>query len=151
MRKFLKEYNNPEEGRINYKLINREYDGDLVNYIIDSCKSLEVLENIEFIGYKVVTNEADINTSQYIDQKARGKKENKAIKYMYMHDNRNAELVLRFKLTCKGEEKIIQKNILIPIPDEDGYYTVKGNRYFLLWQIVDNSTLKLLGSSYSNI
>jgi len=140
MRKFLQAYNNPNEDQINFDLINRIEDGQLVDYIIDCCKSLEVLEYIKFKGYELITNEADINTSEYIDQRARGKKESKSTKYMYMYDNRNAELRLTFDLKCGDEEETITKKILIPIPDDDGYYTVKGNKYFLLWQIVDNST-----------
>lgn len=141
MRKFLKEYHNPEEERINFDLINRVNDGELVDYIVECCKSLEVLEYIKFKGYELITNEADINTSEYIDQRARGKKDSKATKYMYMYDNRNAELRLTFELTCGDEQETITKKILIPFPDDDGYYTIKGNKYFLLWQIVDNSTL----------
>lgn len=140
MRKFLKEYNNPEEERINFDLINRVNDCELVDYIVECCKSLEVLEYIKFKGYELITNEADINTSEYIDQRARGKRDSKATKYMYMYDNRNAELRLTFELTCGDETETITKKILIPFPDNNGYYTVKGNKYFLLWQIVDNST-----------
>ena len=51
MQKFIKEYRNKNEDRFNYSLINREYDDDLVEYIIDCCKSLEVLEYIKFLGY----------------------------------------------------------------------------------------------------
>ena len=141
MRKFIRQYKNPNESLINTKLIDREYDDDLVSYIVDSCKSLEVLSYIEFLGYEYITNEADINTSEYIDARNRGtKKKNEQTKYMHMHDSRCGELRLRFKLECNGESEILTKNILIPIPDKNMYYTIKGNQYLLMYQIVDNST-----------
>ena len=141
MKKFLKTYKNTVEDRINYGLINREYDDDLVHYIVDCCKSLEVLRNIKFLGYEYITNEADINTSEYIDAKARGKgKKKDPTRYMYIQDSRYAELRLKFQLECNDETDIITKKILIPVPDEKNYYTIKGNQYVLFYQIVDNST-----------
>lgn len=141
MKKFIKTYTNPNEERFNYPLINREYDDDLVSYIIDCCKSLEVLENIKFIGYEYVTDEASINTSEYIDAKSRTRsKKNDPVKYMYMQDSRYGELRLKFKLHCAGESKTITKKLLIPVPDDDLYYTIKGNKYFLLYQIVDSAS-----------
>ena len=138
MKKFIKHYINKNEERFNYPLINREYDDNLVDYIVDCCKSLEVLEYIKFIGYEYVTNESEINTSEYIDARSRTKpKKNDATKYMYIQDSRYAELRLKFKLECGGESKTITKKLLIPIPDDNLYYTIKGNKYFLLYQVVD--------------
>ena len=138
MKKFIKNYVNKNEERFNYPLINRECDDDLVDYIVDCCKSLEVLEYIKFIGYEYVTNESEINTSEYIDARSRTKpKKNDTTKYMYIQDSRYAELRLKFKLECGGESKVITKKLLIPIPDDNLYYTIKGNKYFLLYQVVD--------------
>ena len=141
MRNFIRHYKNPNEDLINKKLISREYDDNLVSYIVDACKSLEVLSYIEFLGYEYIENEADINTSEYINARMRGnKKKNDPTKYMYMHDSRCGELRLKFKLDCNGDCEIITKNILIPIIDRNMYYTIKGNKYLLMYQIVDNST-----------
>lgn len=141
MKKFLKKYKNPNEARLNHDVIDRKADEDLVSYIVDACKSLEIIQYIEFLGYDYVTNEADINTSEYINAKSR-QKNKKADKseYMYLRDSRYAELRLKFKLDFKGEVKYIVKKILVPIPDDNNYYTIKGNKYFLMYQIVDNST-----------
>lgn len=140
MKKFLKYYDNPEESRFNFGLMNRVYDRPLPEYIDDCCKSLEVLEAIKFTGSELIVNESDINTSEYITQRARGKKDVKTSKYMYLHDSRCAEMRLHFNLSINNESEDIVKKILIPMPDDNGYYTIKGNKYFLLWQIVDNST-----------
>lgn len=141
MRGFIRNYENPNEKLINKKLISREYDDDLVEYVVDSCKSLGVLSFIEFLDYEYITDPTKINTSNYIDAKSRGpKKKNDPTRYMYMHDSRCGELRVRFKLECNDECEIITKNILIPIPDRNMYYTIKGNKYLLMYQIVDNST-----------
>lgn len=141
MKKFLQYYKNPNEERINYGLINRQYDDDIVDYIVDCCKSLEVLQYVEFLGYEHIVDEASINTSEYIDAKTRTKtKKNDPTRYMYLQDNRHTELRLKFRLSCNDETEVITKKILVPIPDDLMYYTIKGNRYFLMYQVVDNST-----------
>jgi hypothetical protein len=35
---------------------------------------------------------------------------------------------------------MLVKKLLIPVPDENNYYTIKGKKYFLLYQLVDSST-----------
>lgn len=141
MKKFLRNYKNPASDKINHKLINREYDGSIVEYIIGCCKSLEVLDCIKFTGYQYITDESKIDTSEYISKKARGKNKNKKItRYMYLEDSRYAELRVKFHLSCNGEEEDIVKKILVPVPNSNNYYTIKGNKYFLMYQIVDNST-----------
>lgn len=144
MREFLKEYSNsnPNKDRLNYGLINKTYDKPLIEYINDSAKSLEVIKNIEFLGSRFVEYESDIDMSKYERRrKSKDKKKNKQeIKYMSIDDSRVAELILKFRITYKGEVEIIEKPILIPMPDEYGYYQIKGKRYILMYQLVDAST-----------
>lgn len=139
MIEFIKDYLNPNEERINTPLMNREYDDNLVEYIINSCKSLEALDEIEFLGYDLITDEKMIDMNDYITTRKKTRKKTD-IKYMYMQDSRYMELRLRFKLTCKDDMDIITKKLLVPIPDDNGYYTIKGKKYFLLYQLVDAST-----------
>ena len=133
MKKFIHKYKNPNSDRINYPLINRECDGNIVDYIVDSCKSLEVLEYIKFMGYTYNDDEGSVDTSEYITAKARSKMKNTRIKrYMLLDDSRYGELKLAFHIECNGESKDIVKKILIPIPDRDNYYLIKGTRYILM-------------------
>ena len=143
MREFLKEYSNsnPNKNRLNYGLINKTYDKPLIEYINDSAKSLEVIKNIEFLGSRFVEYESDIDMSKYERRrKSKDKKNKQEIKYMSIDDSRVAELILKFRITYKGESEIIEKPILIPMPDEYGYYQIKGKRYILMYQLVDAST-----------
>lgn len=143
MREFLKEYSNsnPNKDRLNYGLINKTYDKPLIEYINDSAKSLEVIKNIEFLGSRFVEYESDIDMSKYERRrKSKDKKNKQEIKYMSIDDSRVAELILKFRITFRGESEIIEKPILIPMPDEYGYYQIKGKRYILMYQLVDAST-----------
>lgn len=139
MRDFLKQYENPNEHRLNFGLMNREYDVDLIEHIAASCKSLEVLKYVEFIGYDYISDEKLIDLNDYITTRRKSKKKVDT-KYMYLQDSRYVELRLKFRLNCKGEKAIVEKKILLPVPDENGYYTIKGKKYFLLYQLVDSST-----------
>lgn len=139
MKDFIKTYKNDNENRINFDLINRVNDDELVEYLVNSCKSLEVLKNIKFLGYEYITDESKIDINDYMSTRKKSKKKSDT-KYMYLQDSRYGELKLRFRLTCKDDETIITKKLLVPIPDENGYYTIKGKKYFLLYQMVDSST-----------
>lgn len=139
MRKFISQYENPFESKVNLGLINREYDEDLVHHIVDTCKSLSVVEYIEFLDYQHITSEKDIDLNNYIRTRKKGKKA-QAQKFKQLHDSRYSELIFRFRLTCKGESEIIEKRMLIPATDELGYYTINGKRFFLIYQLVDSST-----------
>lgn len=145
MRKFLKEYKNPNESRINFGLLNRTNDDALEHHIIRSFKSLEILKNIKLLGYEHITDPKDIDLNDYIvtrksKDKSKKKSKQQEVSYMHMKDSRESELRLKFKLSCHGESKIIEKRILIPVTDEDGYLHISGQKYFLLFQLVDSST-----------
>jgi hypothetical protein len=139
LKKFLSIYNNPNEERINYGIMNKSYDDSLITYIVDACKSLEVLKYIKFVGYKVIDDESKIDFNYYIKSRKR-KKGDDGIKYLMLEDSRYGEVILKFEIDCKGEKKKITKKILFPKADENGYYLIKGKKYFLLYQLVDNST-----------
>ena len=140
MKDFIKTYKNPNKDKINYDLINRKCDKPLIEYIADSAKSLEVLKNIEFIGYKFKYYESEIDDNKYNKTRKSRSKKKENYKFMIMEESRVGELVLKFKITFKGESEIIEKPILVPIPDDDGTYTIKGKRYILMYQMVDAST-----------
>jgi hypothetical protein len=139
MKKFIATYNNPNAERINFGIMNKSYDESLVTYIVDTCKSLEVLKYIKFSRYEYISDEHLIDFNNYIKSR-RTKNKKDLTKYMLMKDSRYGELILEFDINCKGESKKISKRILVPKADDNGYYLIKGKKYFLLYQLVDNST-----------
>lgn len=142
MKEFMKEYSNsnPNNNRLNYGLINKEYDKPLIEYINDSAKSLEVIKNIQFLGSRFVKYESEIDMNKYEKRRKVDNKNKEEIKYTSIEDSRVGELILKFKITFKGKSEIIEKPILVPLPDEYGYYQIKGKKYILMYQLVDAST-----------
>jgi hypothetical protein len=119
--------------------MERLHDEDLIQYLVNSCKSLEVLKYVKFLGYEYVDDETKIDINEYMTTRKKSKKKTDT-KYMYLQDSRYGELRLKFHLNCKDESTILVKKLLVPVPDDDGYYTIKGKKYFLLYQLVDSST-----------
>jgi hypothetical protein len=119
--------------------MNRDNDDELVEYLVSSCKSLEVLKYIKFLGYEFNSDESKIDINDYITTRKKSKKKD-TTKFMYLQDSRFGELKLKFQITCKGETVTKVKKLLVPIADENGYYTIKGKKYFLSYQLVDAST-----------
>ena len=140
MKKFIHNFENSEEKNLNIALIKRQSEEDLITFIVDIYKSLEVTQYVTFIDYKVIYDESKIDFNKYITTRKKIKKKDKNLKHQYIHPDRCIELVLKFQIHVKEDSAIIQKSILIPKLDEDNYYTIRGKRYFLLYQLVDNST-----------
>ena len=147
MKEFLKYYKNPNEELINYDLIDRkDMDEVMISYIVNACKSLEVCKNIRFLGYKINTDESNINPESYVTK--RGSASSKQQKYIFINENRNIELILEFKLsafdkkTNKEQKLIINKKLLVPKVNSRGYYTIRGKEHYLIYQLLESSTYK---------
>ena len=151
MYKMLSEYTRTFDEKLNLPLINRELDKDLHLYVYETIKSLEVFECVKILGYTYNDKESDIRMQEY--QRTRmlgGKKvQEDPVHIMHIPENRVGELSIHYELsidvkqddgTTKLMTKRYTKNILIPLKDEDGYYTLKGKRYILMYQLVDSTT-----------
>lgn len=122
------------------KLIKRDYDESLVDFIVEVFKSLESIPCIKFLGYDVEYDESKIPFFKYITSRKKTKKKEKGQKYHYIKYDRACQLSMRFMITVHDETKVIKKSILVPTFDKNKYLTLKGNKYFLLYQLVDSST-----------
>ena len=151
MYKFLSDYCRTFDDKLNLPLINRELDKDLYLYVYETIKSLEVFECIKILGYTYIDKENDIKMQEY--QRTRmvgGKKvQEDPVQIMNIPESRCGQLSIHYELsidvkqedgTVKMMTKRYTKNILIPLKDEDGYYTLKGKRYILMYQLVDSTT-----------
>lgn len=151
MIKMLSDYSRTFDEKLNLPLINRELDKDLYLYVYETIKSLEVFECVKILGYTYNDKENDIRMQEY--QRTRmlgGKKvQEDPVHIMHIPENRVGELSIHYELsidvkqddgTTKLMTKRYTKNILIPLKDGDGYYTLKGKRYILMYQLVDSTT-----------
>ena len=140
MKKFLAKFKNENEDKLNLKLINREYEESLVEFVLDVFRSLESIKFIKFLRYEVEYDEDKINYAKYITSRKKKKKKEKNVKYHYIKTDRTFELTMWFEITVKDQSKIIKKSILLPLKDGNNYLTLKSKKYFLLYQLVDSST-----------
>lgn len=143
MIEFIKDYSSKNEQAKNFNLglIKQTDDKDIVYHIMDSFKSLEILEdNIKIVGAYYEDDESKVDINNHI--RRRGEKETaEKQRYQYLDDGMYGELTVHIRLTdSEGKSKDIKKSILIPTYDEDGYYNIKGTRYNMLYQLVDKST-----------
>jgi len=140
MKKFIRHYENDERNNINIDLIKRKSEEPLVTFIVDIFESLSVTNYITLTGYDLITDESKIDFNRYITTRKKVKKRDMNIRYQYIHPDRCVELILYLNIHVKGEEVPIQKHILVPKLDENNYFVIRGKRYFLLYQLLDNST-----------
>ena len=150
MKSGLKSYICEWEDQLNLPLINKTADPPLVDYIVDAWKSLEVVEQIKFIGYDYTEKESDIDINKHIFKREKKKKKKDRHDIKFIDDDRCGKLTVYLEITMLETDPAtgkttyqkypIKKSMLIPIADEQGYYQVKGKKYYLIYQMVEKST-----------
>ena len=150
MKKYLQNYVSDFERDLNIPIMNKEYDEPLVNYVVDTFKSLEVLPTIKITGYDYTEKESEIDVNKYIFKREKRKKKKERYDYKYVNDTRCGKLTIYAEITLKeldGEGKRfihkypMKKVILIPLKDEKtGEFYIKGKPYYMIYQIVEKST-----------
>ena len=138
------EYNNPFNDRINTPIIKRQYEKSLEEYVVDCFKSISnVLPEIQMTGYKFIVDVDKVNQTDY-ERVRSNRQKDKQQKYIYMNDSRLGELIMDFRVDYEfeGNAGVLEytRKILIPIPDENNYFYIKGKRYILQYQITESST-----------
>lgn len=150
MIKHIKNYASEFERDLNIPLMNKEADRPLVEYVVDSWKSLQILEGVEFLDYEYTEKESDIEINKYIYKRDKGKRKNEKFDYKFVDDSRFGLLTVRMKLSAVEKdfntgdnylkEKIIKKSMLIPLQDDKGLFYINGKNYYMIFQMVEKST-----------
>ena len=146
------------EKHLNTALMTKSADLPLVEFVKESWRSLEVIPNIKIVGFEYTEEESDIEINKHIFKREKKKRKNERFDYKYVDDDRYGKLTTKIHVTVReknpdtGEmfEHVypITKAMLIPLQDEDGYLYIKGKKYYLIYQMVDKSTLnKRVGAS----
>lgn len=157
MLKYLANYMGDYEEQLNLPLIQKADDGELVDFVIDTFKSMEVVKNIKFLGADYNTKESTIDMNKHIFRRTKGIPKKYQYKYKMIDDDRCGLLTVHMQLHAKeidtetGQElmkvKNINKDILIPLIDDNGNMYLNGNEYYLLYQLVEKSTYTTLNST----
>lgn len=151
MLKYIGEYVSDFEKELNRPLMTKEADLPLVEYIKDVWRSLEIVKNIKILSFEWNDNEATIDINNHIFKREKKKRKKDRYNYKFINDDRCGCLTVCVEITVKENDsrnpdepkihkKIIKKQMLIPIQDEDGFFYIRGKRYYMIYQLVDKST-----------
>ena len=150
MKQSLSNYVSSFEDRLNIDLMKKSSDKPLVDHIVDCWKSLEVIPQLKFIDYEYTEKESEIDINKHIFKREKRKKRKDRHDVKFINDDRVGRLTVHLEATMKetdpstGETSYkvypIKKSMLIPLQDEDGYFTIKGKKYYLIYQMLEKST-----------
>ena len=137
------------DSRINPDMFTRAYDRPLVEYILDSCKNLEVIPAIKLESWEYITDQtkirSEIDKSHVKDPKIRN---NRTLERLEQPNKTLFDmLVLHFRVTAKGRSVQVTRKVRILKQLKDGSYIRNGRKVILLNQVVDNSTYVKYDSS----
>ena len=146
----LKSYLSDYEKELNISLLDKSADRPLVDYVIESWKSLEVVKQLKFISYEYTEKESEIDINKHIYKREKGKKKKDKHDVKFINDNRVGRLTVHMEATMleedpsTGEKRYvvypIRKALLIPLQNADGYFRIKGKNYYLIYQMLEKST-----------
>ena len=143
MRDFYQHFCQEHNGdKINPAIFTRSFDKPIWQYIIDTCKNLEILPPITFDGYELITDQTKIKT--YIN-KAMSKdskiRNNKSLERLIPSKKTICDLlVLHFTIRLQGIVKKVTRKMLVFKQLPGGTYFIRGKRVTPMIQVVDNST-----------
>lgn len=150
MLKYLNQYVSDFEKELNIEIMNKEYDLPLLEYVVDAWKSMEIVENIKFLGYTWNERESQIDINRHIFKRTKKVKRKDIKDYKFIEDTRCGLLTVKLKITVNEEdpktkelhirEKIINKDMLIPLEDDNGLFFINGRKYYMIYQLVEKST-----------
>lgn len=150
MLKYLNEYVSEFEKELNFEIMNKEYDRPLLEYVVEAWESMQIVESIKFLGYTWNDRESQIDINRHIFKRTKKVKKKDIKDYKFIEDTRCGLLTVKLKITVNEEdpktkeihirEKIINKDMLIPLEDEDGLFFINGRKYYMIYQLVEKST-----------
>lgn len=147
MLKYLNELPNPYVDKLNVNLMNRVYDKELYEYIVQAFRGLEILPNIKIVDYQWDPNEDSYNVNDHVIRRNRNK--NKVIKNIT--ETRCGILYIDIEISGvdkSGQRQIhyLKKPIIVPVADEHGYLKIKGKKAYILFQMVDKQSYPSIGA-----
>ena len=155
----LKYYRNPNEGRLNSSIMNRECERNLELYVVDAFKSISsILNEIEMTSYEFIIDVEKVDRSAYERTRKTSKKPPQKI--TYIKESWLGELIMHFKVNMSEYQYLVPEKarnnpndkdyippelyytvkMLVPVPDSKGNYMLRGVRYTNQYQLTEAST-----------
>lgn len=130
--------------------MTKSADLPLVEYVKDAWRSLEVVKNIHIVKFEYSEDETSININKHIFKRDKKKRKKDRYDYKFVNDDRYACLTVYIQITLDEDDpdsgkkvtkqKLLKKQMLLPLQDDDGYYFIKGKKYRLIYQLLEKST-----------
>lgn len=158
MYKYLQTYSQQNKEKFNENFILSRSDDDILEYIKDIFKALEILNEIEIIDIRLDTDESNflpvINNGRYykpilpsrlnkIHYKIKVTPSKESVLKPILPDGFENIDMSKFdgkEELADNDSFIIEKDLYINKLIDNSFYINEGIRYFLIYQIVDNST-----------
>jgi len=157
MRKFLKGFSDENPEKFNKEFIMSRSDADIVSYVKDIFKATEILDEIKVLDVQIERDESNflpaINDHQYYKPilQSRLNKIKYKLQITPSEDSKLEPILVdefeTFKLedfkkepSAESSSFIIEREIYINKLIDKSFYINEGIRYFLIYQIVDNTT-----------
>ena len=150
MLKYLKDYVSVFEESLNTRLLEKADDRPLLDYILETWKSLESIDGSNITGWKYTDRASEIDVNKYIFKRTKNVKQKDQCDYKYIDESNLGLLTVYVHLSVEkvdpkiGEtvryEQNISKSMLIPLQDEYGRYLLSGQRVYMIYQLVEKST-----------
>ena len=104
MKAFIAEYCHRYDDHINHAMFTREYDRPMVDYIVETCKNLEVIPGLTLESWELVTDQTKIrqtiNKKNAKDPKV---KNNRALERLVQPDRTICDMLyLNFRCNACG-------------------------------------------------
>ena len=147
MLNYIALYPNKYEEEFNNEFLLSKNDTPLEDFVISTMREFEVIDNITILGYKVITNQDEIDINQHsvnINFKKKDLDNIEIPKFKYMTDSKFSEIIFKIKIVTNLNEKVIEKRLLLPVED-DGFYLNNNKKMKAIWQLVDASTYSQRG------
>lgn len=144
---YLNSIPNDYRDMINEKLLHKEFDKPLEEYIYDAFLGMEIIPSIKLLGYTWDPDEEKYDVNDHVIRRNTNK--NKIIKNIA--ETRCGVMYIDVEvsgLDKNGVTKVyyIKKPIIIPIADENGYFLIKGKKCYLIYQMVDKMLYPSFGA-----
>ena len=142
MNEFIAAYCHRNDERINRNMFERAYDKPLGDYIVDTCKNLEVIPGLTLESWELVTDQTKIRSA--IDKRHAKDpkiKNNRTLERLAQPNRTLYDMLyLNFRIQAKGKDVMVQRKVRILKPVRGGCYIRNGKKVRILNQVVDNST-----------
>lgn len=132
--KYYKAFQDENPEKFNTDIINLKKNDDVLEKIVDACKSLETIDGIEFLGARIVPPEI------YKPIKVSSKRKKDTFTEMDYEDSFVIDIEIKFRLSHNDEEEIVTKIISFPRLLDGYYYYINDVKYYPIFQLLDSET-----------